>query len=118
MKHLLGIEDLSVTEITKILDLADTFAEINTRPIKKVPTLRGKTVINLFLEASTRTRTSFEVAAKRLSADAINISGSTSSTTNGAALLHTDKNLHAMAPERILLPHPASGPPDSRTPDV
>jgi len=111
MKHLLGIEDLSVAEITKILDLADTFAEINTRPIKKVPTLRGKTVINLFLEASTRTRTSFEIAAKRLSADAVNISGSTSSTTKGETLLDTAKNLQAMAPDVIVLRHSSSGAP-------
>src|SRR5439155_2145832 len=111
MKHLLGIEDLSVAEITKILDLADTFAEINTRPIKKVPTLRGKTVINLFLEASTRTRTSFEIAAKRLSADAVNIAGSTSSTTKGETLLDTARNLQAMAPDVIVLRHPSSGAP-------
>jgi len=111
MKHLLGIADLSKDEIVKILDLADTFAEINTRPIKKVPTLRGKTVINLFLEASTRTRTSFEIAAKRLSADAINISGSTSSTTKGETLLDTAKNLQAMAPDVIVLRHSASGAP-------
>jgi aspartate carbamoyltransferase catalytic subunit len=111
MRHLLGIADLSKDEITKILDLADTFAEINTRPIKKVPTLRGKTVINLFLEASTRTRTSFEIAAKRLSADAINISGSTSSTTKGETLLDTAKNLQAMAPDVIVLRHASSGAP-------
>ena len=111
MKHLLGIADLSKDEITKILDLAETFAEINTRPIKKVPTLRGKTVINLFLEASTRTRTSFEIAAKRLSADAINISGSTSSTTKGETLLDTAKNLQAMAPDVIVLRHSSSGAP-------
>ena len=111
MKHVLGIADLSKEEIIKILDLAETFAEINTRPIKKVPTLRGKTVINLFLEASTRTRTSFEIAAKRLSADAINISGSTSSTTKGETLLDTAKNLQAMAPDVIVLRHSASGAP-------
>ncbi|HEX9102616.1 MAG TPA: aspartate carbamoyltransferase catalytic subunit [Polyangia bacterium] len=111
MKHLLGIADLSKDDITKILDLADTFAEINTRPIKKVPTLRGKTVINLFLEASTRTRTSFEIAAKRLSADAVNISGSTSSTTKGETLLDTAKNLQAMAPDVIVLRHASSGAP-------
>ncbi len=111
MKHLLGIADLSPAELTQILDLADTFAEINTRPIKKVPTLRGKTVINLFLEASTRTRTSFEIAAKRLSADAVNISGSTSSTTKGETLLDTAKNLQAMAPDVIVLRHVSSGAP-------
>jgi len=111
MKHLLGIADLSAADITRILDLADTFAEINTRPIKKVPTLRGKTVINLFLEASTRTRTSFEIAAKRLSADAVNISGSTSSTTKGETLLDTARNLQAMAPDVIVLRHASSGAP-------
>jgi aspartate carbamoyltransferase catalytic subunit len=111
MKHLLGIADLSKDEIIKILDLAETFVEINTRPIKKVPTLRGKTVINLFLEASTRTRTSFEIAAKRLSADAVNISGSTSSTTKGETLLDTAKNLQAMAPDVIVLRHASSGAP-------
>jgi aspartate carbamoyltransferase catalytic subunit len=111
MKHLLGIADLSTEDIVKVLDLADTFAEINTRPIKKVPTLRGKTVINLFLEASTRTRTSFEIAAKRLSADAVNISGSTSSTTKGETLLDTAKNLQAMAPDVIVLRHSSSGAP-------
>jgi aspartate carbamoyltransferase catalytic subunit len=111
MKHLLGIADLSKDDLTKILDLADTFAEINTRPIKKVPTLRGKTVINLFLEASTRTRTSFEIAAKRLSADAVNISGSTSSTTKGETLLDTARNLQAMAPDVIVLRHASSGAP-------
>ena len=111
MKHLLGIADLSTAEITQVLDLADTFAEINTRPIKKVPTLRGKTVINLFLEASTRTRTSFEIAAKRLSADAINISGSTSSTTKGETLLDTAKNLQAMRPDVVVLRHSFGGAP-------
>ncbi len=108
-RHLLGIEELSAAEITQILDLADTFVEISERPIKKVPTLRGKTVINLFLEASTRTRTSFEIAAKRLSADAVNISGSTSSTTKGETLLDTARNLEAMRPDVIVLRHGASG---------
>src|SRR5436853_2041433 len=109
MKHLLGIEDLSVAEITKILDLAETFAEISTRPIKKVPTLRGKTVINLFLEPSTRTRTSFEIAAKRLSADAINISGAASSTVKGETLLDTARNLDAMVPDVVVLRHAQAG---------
>jgi aspartate carbamoyltransferase catalytic subunit len=110
-RHLLGIEQLSADEIVQILDLADTFVEINERPIKKVPTLRGKTVINLFLEPSTRTRTSFEIAAKRLSADAINISGSTSSAVKGETLLDTAKNLQAMAPDVIVLRHSSSGAP-------
>ena len=80
-RHLLGIEPLTRAEIETVLELSGRFLEINERPIKKVPTLRGKTVINLFLEPSTRTRTSFEIAAKRLSADAVNISGSASSTS-------------------------------------
>jgi aspartate carbamoyltransferase catalytic subunit len=108
-KHLLGIEQLSAADIVSVLDLAETFVEISERPIKKVPTLRGKTVINLFLEASTRTRTSFEIAAKRLSADAVNISGSTSSTTKGETLLDTARNLEAMRPDVIVLRHGASG---------
>jgi aspartate carbamoyltransferase catalytic subunit len=110
-RHLLGIADLSAEEITHILDLAETFVEISERPIKKVPTLRGKTVINLFLEPSTRTRTSFEIAAKRLSADAVNISGSTSSTVKGETLLDTARNLMAMKPDVIVLRHGASGGP-------
>jgi aspartate carbamoyltransferase catalytic subunit len=111
VKHLLGIETLGAEQITQLLDLADTFVEISERPIKKVPTLRGKTVINLFLEASTRTRTSFEIAAKRLSADAVNISGSTSSTTKGETLLDTARNLEAMRPDVIVLRSGASGAP-------
>ncbi|HZS36674.1 MAG TPA: aspartate carbamoyltransferase catalytic subunit [Polyangia bacterium] len=110
-RHLLGIEDLSAEEIVQVLDLAETFVEISERPIKKVPTLRGKTVINLFLEPSTRTRTSFEIAAKRLSADAINISGSTSSAVKGETLLDTARNLQAMAPDVIVLRHSSSGAP-------
>jgi aspartate carbamoyltransferase catalytic subunit len=110
-RHLLGIADLTAEEIVQVLDLAETFVEISERPIKKVPTLRGKTVINLFLEPSTRTRTSFEIAAKRLSADAINISGSTSSTVKGETLLDTAKNLQAMAPDIIVLRHSSSGAP-------
>jgi aspartate carbamoyltransferase catalytic subunit len=110
-RHLLGIEQLSAEEITQILDLSETFVEISERPIKKVPTLRGKTVINLFLEPSTRTRTSFEIAAKRLSADAVNISGSTSSAVKGETLVDTAKNLMAMAPDVIVLRHSSSGAP-------
>jgi aspartate carbamoyltransferase catalytic subunit len=108
-RHLLGIAELSADEITQILDLAETFVEISERPIKKVPTLRGKTVINLFLEPSTRTRTSFEIAAKRLSADAVNISGSTSSTVKGETLIDTARNLMAMKPDVIVLRHSSSG---------
>src|SRR5919109_2876510 len=92
-KDLLGISDLTVEEINLILDTAETFRDVNRRQIKKVPTLRGKTIINLFFEASTRTRTSFEIAAKRLSADAINISASSSSVVKGETLIDTAMNL-------------------------
>jgi aspartate carbamoyltransferase catalytic subunit len=108
-RHLLGIEPLSAGDLTAVLDLSETFLEIAERPIKKVPTLRGKTVINLFLEPSTRTRTSFEIAAKRLSADAINISGQASSTVKGETLIDTAKNLMAMGPDVIVLRHAHSG---------
>ncbi len=110
-KDLLGIADLSVEEINLILDTAETFRDVNQRQIKKVPTLRGKTVVNLFFEASTRTRTSFEIAAKRLSADAINISASTSSVTKGETLVDTVLNLQAMAPDAIVIRHSSSGAP-------
>ena len=110
-KDLLGIADLTVEEIKLILETAETFRDINTRQIKKVPTLRGKTVINLFFEASTRTRTSFEIAAKRLSADAINISASTSSVVKGETLIDTALNLQAMAPDAIVIRHGSSGAP-------
>jgi aspartate carbamoyltransferase catalytic subunit len=108
-RHLLGMEALSGAEITQLLDLGERFLEIAERPIKKVPTLRGKTVINLFLEASTRTRTSFEIAAKRLSADAVNISGSSSSTVKGETLLDTARNLDAMAPDVVVVRHAQAG---------
>jgi aspartate carbamoyltransferase catalytic subunit len=108
-RHLLGLEGVSGDEITAILDTAASFKEISERDIKKVPTLRGKTVINLFYEASTRTRTSFEIAAKRMSADTINISASTSSTTKGETLADTARNLEAMKPDAIVVRHPASG---------
>jgi aspartate carbamoyltransferase catalytic subunit len=110
-KDLLGIADLTPEEITLILDTAETFRDINKRRIKKVPTLRGKTVINLFFEASTRTRTSFEIAAKRLSADAINISASTSSVVKGETLADTVMNLQAMAPDALVIRHASSGAP-------
>ena len=110
-KDLLGIADLTVEEIKLILETAETFRDINLRQIKKVPTLRGKTVINLFFEASTRTRTSFEIAAKRLSADAINISASTSSVVKGETLIDTALNLQAMAPDAIVIRHGSSGAP-------
>jgi aspartate carbamoyltransferase catalytic subunit len=110
-KDLLGIADLTPEEITLILDTAETFRDVNKRQIKKVPTLRGKTVINLFFEASTRTRTSFEIAAKRLSADAINISASSSSIVKGETLTDTVLNLQAMAPDAIVIRHSSSGAP-------
>ena len=110
-RHVLGLEGWTREDVLQVLDLADTFLEISERPIKKVPTLRGRTVINLFLEPSTRTRTSFEIAAKRLSADAVNISGSTSSTVKGETLLDTARNLQAMRPDVIVLRHGASGAP-------
>ena len=111
-KHLLGIRDLSAGEITHLLDTAETFRDVSRREIKKVPALRGRTVINLFFEPSTRTRTSFEIAAKRLSADAINISVSTSSVSKGETLLDTARNLEAMAPDCIVVRHSMAGAPN------
>jgi len=110
-KDLLGIKELAVDEIQLILDTAESFIEVSTREIKKVPTLRGKTVINLFFEASTRTRTSFEIAGKRLSADTINISSSTSSVVKGETLIDTARNLDAMNPDVIVLRHSTPGAP-------
>ncbi|MFO7765476.1 MAG: aspartate carbamoyltransferase catalytic subunit [Pelovirga sp.] len=108
-KHILGIKNLSAADINFILDSADNFKEINSRQIKKVPTLRGKTIVNLFFEASTRTRTSFEIAGKRLSADTINISASSSSVVKGETLEDTAKNIEAMRPDIIVMRHSASG---------
>ena len=110
-KDLLTIKDLSPDEIGLILDSAASFKEISEREIKKVPTLRGKTIINLFYEPSTRTRTSFEIAAKRMSADAINISVSTSSIVKGETLKDTAKNLEAMRPGCIVIRHSSAGTP-------
>src|SRR5687767_6226478 len=110
-RHLLGIRDLSAGEITHLLDTAETFRDVSRREIKKVPALRGRTVINLFFEPSTRTRTSFEIAAKRLSADAINISISTSSVSKGETLLDTARNLEAMSPDCIVVRHSMAGAP-------
>ncbi len=110
-RDLLGIRSLSAAEINGILDTAESFSEINAREIKKVPTLRGKTVINLFFENSTRTRTSFELAAKRLSADAVNISISSSSVSKGETLLDTALNLDAMQPDCIVVRHSSAGVP-------
>jgi aspartate carbamoyltransferase catalytic subunit len=108
-KHLLGIESLSRQAAVQLLDTARAFWEMNRRPVKKAPTLRGKTVINLFFENSTRTRTSFELAGKRLSADVVNISASASSTKKGETLRDTVSTLDAMAPDVIVIRHSASG---------
>jgi aspartate carbamoyltransferase catalytic subunit len=110
-RHLLGIEDLEVADIRLILDTAEGFLEIARRPIKKVPTLRGRTVVNFFLEPSTRTRSSFEIAEKRLSADSLNLSSSGSSMVKGETLIDTARNLEAMAPDIIVIRHSASGAP-------
>lgn len=110
-RHLLGIEDLEPSEIELILKTAESFKEISARPIKKVPALRGKTVINLFFEPSTRTRSSFEIAAKRLSADTINFSSAGSSTVKGETLIDTVRNLQSMAPDALVIRHAASGTP-------
>ena len=109
IKNILGTQCLTQEDITTILDSTDSFKEISTRPIKKVPTLRGKTIINLFFEPSTRTRTSFEIAGKRLSADVINISGSSSSTVKGENLIDTALNLEAMRPDIMVVRHAHSG---------
>ncbi len=110
-KHILGIEQLSVADIFHILDTAISFKEISNRPIKKVPTLKGKTIINFFFEPSTRTRLSFEIAAKRMSADTFNIAASTSSATKGETLIDTALNLQAMNPDIIIIRHGSSGAP-------
>jgi aspartate carbamoyltransferase catalytic subunit len=110
-KHLLGIAGLDAAEITLILDTAEAMKEVGTRPIKKVPTLRGRTVVNLFFEPSTRTRTSFEVAEKRLSADTLSIATATSSVSKGETLTDTVRNLEAMSPDMIVIRHGSSGAP-------
>ena len=110
-KDLLGIEYLSKEEIELILDTADSFKEVTTREIKKVPALRGKTVVNLFYEPSTRTRTSFELAAKRLSADVINIAVEESSIRKGETLVDTGKNIEALKIDIIVIRHGCSGAP-------
>lgn len=109
--HIFGIEQLSVEDISHILATARSFREISNRSIKKVPTLRGKTIVNLFFEPSTRTRLSFEIAAKRMSADTFNISASTSSATKGETLIDTARNIQAMNPDVIILRHSSSGAP-------
>jgi aspartate carbamoyltransferase catalytic subunit len=110
-KDLLSMQGLEAGEIRDVLDTAESMKEIATREIKKVPTLRGKTVVNLFYEASTRTRTSFEIAGKWLSADVINFSASGSSADKGESLLDTAKNIEAMSPDVVVVRHQASGAP-------
>src|SRR5258705_970307 len=111
LKHLLGIRELSAEQIVHLLDTAETFRDVSRREIKKVPALRGRTVINLFFEPSTRTRTSFEIAAKRLSAEAGTFSVSTSRVSKGETLLDTARNLQAMAPDCIVIRHSSAGAP-------
>jgi len=108
-KDLLGISDLSSDDITQVLDTAEAMREIGERPIKKVPTLRGKTVVNLFYEPSTRTRTSFEIAEKRLSADTLNVAVAASSVLKGETLADTALNIEAMSPDVIVIRHASSG---------
>src|SRR5690242_19999818 len=108
-KDLLGISDMTPDEIALVLDTAEAMKEIGNRSIKKVPALRGKTVINLFFEPSTRTRTSFEIAEKRLSADTLNVAVSASSVLKGETLVDTAMNIEAMSPDMIVLRHASSG---------
>ncbi len=110
-KDLLGIAELTPEEIVLILDTAEAMKEISQRQIKKVPALRGRTVVNLFFEASTRTRTSFEIAEKRLSADTLGVAIANSSVTKGETLVDTARNIEAMGPSMIVLRHPSSGAP-------
>ena len=108
-RHLLSVADLTPAEVLLILDTAEAMREVGARAIKKVPTLRGRTVVNLFFEPSTRTRTSFEIAEKRLSADTLSVAASSSSVAKGETLADTARNLEAMAPDLIVLRHPSSG---------
>ncbi len=108
-KHVLGLADFSREEIEFVIDTARSMEDVLTRDIKKVPALRGKTVVNLFFEASTRTRTSFEIAGKRLSADMVNFSATVSSVAKGETLLDTARNIDSMKPNIIVIRHPASG---------
>ncbi len=109
MKHLFGIAGLSRQQIETLLSLGESFVELSHRPLRKAPTLRGKTIINLFFENSTRTRTSFEIAGKRLSADVINISAATSATQKGETLLDTAQTLAAMQPHVLVIRHSIAG---------
>jgi aspartate carbamoyltransferase catalytic subunit len=108
-KDLIGLEHLEAEQILAILDTAETFKEISERPIKKVPVLRGKTIVNLFLEPSTRTRISFEFAEKRLSADTVNVAAVGSSVSKGETLVDTARNLEAMRIDMVVIRHSASG---------
>ena len=108
-KDFISTQDLTREQIDYILNQAMSFREINQREVKKVPTLKGRTIVNLFFEASTRTRTSFEIAGKRLGADVINISSSTSSTQKGETLMDTVKNIEAMASDIVVIRHSYSG---------
>jgi aspartate carbamoyltransferase catalytic subunit len=108
-KDLIGLETLSPEQIRTILDVAEPFKEISERPIKKVPVLRGKTIVNLFFEPSTRTRVSFEFAEKRLSADTVNIAAAGSSVQKGETLVDTARNLEAMRIDMVVIRHPSSG---------
>ena len=110
-RHIIDIEDLTLADLTLILDTAESFKEVNERRIKKLPTLRGRTIVNLFLEPSTRTRTSFEIAAKRLSADGINFAASASATVKGESLVDTAETLSAMACDLVILRHKYAGSP-------
>ncbi len=110
-RHLLGLQDLSAEEITAVLDTAATFKEVSTRSIKKVPPLRGKVVVNLFFEPSTRTRISFELAASRLSADVVNFEKATSSATKGETLKDTARNIEKMGVDIVIVRHSAPGAP-------
>src|SRR6188472_2169301 len=110
-RHLLGVAGLEAGEITLILDTAEAMKEVGSRTVKKVPALRGRTVVNLFFEPSTRTRTSFEIAEKRLSADTLSISTATSSVTKGESLIDTVRNIEAMSPDMIVMRHGSSGAP-------
>src|SRR2546422_914068 len=108
-KDLVGLEHLSADQIRLVLDTAEPFKEVSERPIKKVPALRGKTIVNLFFEASTRTRISFEFAEKRLSADTVNVAASGSAVQKGETLVDTAKNLEAMRIDMVVIRHPSSG---------
>src|SRR6478672_8974880 len=108
-KHLLGLEELSADEIRFVLDTADSFKEVSTRSIKKVPALRGRVVVNAFFEDSTRTRTSFSLAAQRLSADIIDFSEKMSSTNKGETLIDTARTIEAMGIDVMVVRHPSAG---------